>query len=249
LKDRLKHSRVLRGPRLRSCVRAARRARRRFYEWIGSDRYSHPAAHDLDRKLAEYLPHHDGVFIEAGAYDGYYESNTYWFERRRGWTGLLVEPIPELASEARRQRPRTRVVECALIPFDSNLETVTMRYGGPMSLVPGAQVNDAADREHARTGAEGMRREVYEVTVPARTLTSVLDECGIHEVDLLSLDVEGYEASVLRGLDLTRHAPRFIVVEALDEDHQRPDIEAVLGGYYAHEARLSVRDHLYRRLF
>jgi hypothetical protein len=124
-----------------------------------------------------------------------------------------------------------------------------MRYGGPMSLVPGAQVNDAADREHARTGAEGMRREVYEVTVPARTLTSVLDECGIHEVDLLSLDVEGYEASVLRGLDLTRHAPRFIVVEALDEDHQRPDIEAVLGGHYAHEARLSVRDHLYRRLF
>lgn len=33
-----------------------------------------------------------GFFIEAGAFDGEYLSNTLFFELNRNWTGLLVEP-------------------------------------------------------------------------------------------------------------------------------------------------------------
>ena len=33
----------------------------------------------------------NGFFIEAGAWDGEYLSNTLFFERNRNWTGLLVE--------------------------------------------------------------------------------------------------------------------------------------------------------------
>ena len=33
----------------------------------------------------------DGFFIEAGAWDGEYLSNTLFFERERNWAGLLVE--------------------------------------------------------------------------------------------------------------------------------------------------------------
>lgn len=44
----------------------------------------------------------------------------------------------------------------------------------------------------------------YQVEVPARTLSSVLDELGVsREIDLLSLDVEGAELEALRGLDLS----------------------------------------------
>ena len=35
-----------------------------------------------------------GFFIEAGADDFEYESNTLFFEMKYGWTGLLVEPNP-----------------------------------------------------------------------------------------------------------------------------------------------------------
>ncbi|XP_037793352.1 uncharacterized protein LOC119588781 [Penaeus monodon] len=35
-----------------------------------------------------------GFFLEAGALDGYYQSNTFFLERDLGWTGLLVEPNP-----------------------------------------------------------------------------------------------------------------------------------------------------------
>ena len=97
---------VLRAqPQVHAGVRAAKRARRRAFETLGSDRYSHPAYDDLDRKLAVYLPESGGTFVEAGAFDGYWGSNTYWFERFRDWSGVLVEPLPEMAGRARRERP------------------------------------------------------------------------------------------------------------------------------------------------
>ena len=38
----------------------------------------------------------DGFFIEAGAFDGETFSNTLFFELKQNWTGLLVEPNPDV---------------------------------------------------------------------------------------------------------------------------------------------------------
>src|SRR5437588_12223158 len=75
--------------------------RRGLFEQFGSDRYSHLALNDLDRKLSKYLDYRSGTFIEAGANDGLKQSNTYWFERFRNWRGILVEAVPEKAEECR----------------------------------------------------------------------------------------------------------------------------------------------------
>src|SRR5262245_53916520 len=99
---------------------------RRLAETVGSDRYSHVALNDLDRKLARYLDYHDGFFVEAGANDGIRQSNTYWFERFRGWRGILVEGVPELVAAARRNRPGARVFEAALVANDS-IRSVKMK--------------------------------------------------------------------------------------------------------------------------
>src|SRR5579859_3629901 len=53
-----------------------------------------------------------GVFVEVGAYDGIASSNTYGFEQE-GWTGLCVEPDPEIASRCRQNR-RCRTLQCAI---------------------------------------------------------------------------------------------------------------------------------------
>jgi FkbM family methyltransferase len=182
-----------------------------FERW-GSDRYSHPAENDLDRKLARYLPEYGGVFVEAGAYDGYLSSNTYWFERFRGWTGVLIEALPELADRARKERPRSRVFQCALVPANYEEAWVTMRYGASMSVVLHSWADTDQELEHARTGARVHHGEMCEVQVPARSLTDVLSKAGITDIDLMTLDVEGYEAQALRGLDLSRHCPRFLLI-------------------------------------
>ncbi len=67
----------------------------------------------MDRKLQAYLPD-GGFFIEAGAYDGFRQSTTYYLEKFRGWRGLLVEPIPELARAASKERS-VPVINAALV--------------------------------------------------------------------------------------------------------------------------------------
>jgi FkbM family methyltransferase len=215
---------------------------------MGSDRYSRPSLGHLEPELAKLLPHRDGVFVEAGAYDGYWQSNTYWLERFRGWTGVLVEPVPELAALARRERPRSQVYQCALVDPDDHGDTVRLLYGGTMSLLEGTSQSMAADREHALRGAEIARQQYRELSVPARTLTDVLTEARLGQIDLLSLDVEGREASVLRGLDLDVHAPRVLLVEMLDEERNRPEIEELLNKRYRYGMKISFHDHVYLRI-
>ena len=38
----------------------------------------------------------NGFFIEAGAWDFTTSSNSLWYELKHNWTGLLIEPIPEM---------------------------------------------------------------------------------------------------------------------------------------------------------
>lgn len=194
------------------------RARRATCEALGIGRYSWMALNGLDRKIARHLDRAGGVFIEAGANDGVNQSNTYYFERMRGWTGLLVEPVPALAAECRRNR-RAKVVEAALVAEDIPGATVEIHVAGLMSTVAGALGDEATTQRHIETGlaVQGLRRQ-ESLLVPARTLSAVIDEVGLRQpIDLLSLDIEGGEAAALCGLDFHRHAPRWICVEARDE--------------------------------
>lgn len=234
----------LREPVLKARKAAARRRRRRA-EARGDDRLSRPALHELDRKLDAIINLDGGFFVEAGGNDGFTQSNTYWLERFRGWRGVLVEPMPELAAEARLERPGTPVIQAALVAPDHDGATVRMVFGDLMTTVAGTHDGDEAGWTSA--GLALGWRDPREEDVPARTLSDILDEVGAPEIDLLSLDVEGYEATALRGLDLDRHAPRFLVIEMHDIDVMRSEIEEVLGDGYVFGERLSPVDVLYVR--
>ncbi len=233
----------LRHPAVRSAGlgawRAVKRAWRHQAERVGSERHSRPAVDDLDRKLAPYLPD-GGVFVEAGANDGYRASNTYYLERFRGWGGALVEPIPDLAKSAARERPRSHVVNAALVARTYTSPTIEVRYGGAYSATAGTEDFDDP------TIGESADVPSYVVEVPARTLSSVLDEAGISHVDFLSLDVQGYEEDVLRGLDFERHAPDLALIEIVNPA-ERQAIEAILGPNYSEIEQLTRYDYLYRK--
>ncbi len=229
----------------RSAGRLQRQRRRRL-ERRGDATLSRPALFGMDVKLAELLGD-GGYFVEAGANDGYTQSNTYYLERFHGWRGLLVEPAPQLHREAVAERPAADVVRAALVPPESAGSEITLRFAGLMSLVAGARGSDAADSEWVASAFTRGERDVRSFTAPGRTLTELLDSVGAPEVDLLSLDLEGYEPQALQGLDLERRAPRWLLVEAHDEA-ARAAIEAVLGDrYVVADERFSQWDVLYRR--
>lgn len=192
------------------------------------------------RALRRYLPA-QGFFVEAGANDGIAQSNTSGLETWAGWRGLLVEPIPALAERCRRNRPKSLVEPCALVSADYAEPTVELWDCNLMSLVRGSRP-EIEEREHLRKGESYQGVTSTLVTAPARTLSALLDHHDVSKVDFLSLDLEGYELSALQGLDLVRHAPRFLLIEAGD----RPEIQSFLGPLYRPVATLG-DDTLFQR--
>ncbi len=201
------------------------------------------ALNRLDHKLDAIMRLRNGMFVEAGANNGKSQSNTLFLERCRGWKGILVEPIPELYEACRTYRTKCRVFNAALVSDDYPSDTIQMEYCNLMSLVSGAMKTEGADADHIARGAEVQGVQPYTLTVPARTLSSILDDAGIQQIDLLSLDVEGFEGSALRGLDLDRHAPTYILVEQRFPE----EIESYLGSRYEAIGDLSHHDRLYCR--
>lgn len=212
-------------------------ARRRLFEAAGSSRYSKPGHNDIDVILQRYLPA-TGTFLEAGANDGYTWSNTYYLERFKGWRGVLVEGIPALSEECRRLRSRSVVHNCALVEHGFPGDSVTMTYSDLRSLIAGS------DPDMERLALEDA--DTYSVEVPARTLDDVLAQSAVGRIDFVSLDLEGFEAAALRGLDLDRHRPSWLLVEVAGGGG-RPAVEQVLAGRYEAVAELSPVDVLYRR--
>jgi Methyltransferase FkbM domain len=70
----------------------------------------------------------------------------------------------------------------------------------------------------------------------------LVDERGLTRIDFLSLDVEGYEDHVLKGVDFSRHPPTYICVEA----RHRSAVEQVLLTNYTVVEQLTDMDVLYR---
>jgi FkbM family methyltransferase len=197
---------------------------------------------DLDQKLEKYLDFDGGTFVEAGANDGVNQSNSFYFEAKRGWRGMLVEPIFQRAEECRRLRPHAVVEHAALIPAGSEHRLTTLRYANLMSVVKGGMHSSDEEDEHIAAGCNVQAISTYEFSAPTATLSELLEKHRFARIDLLSLDVEGYEASVLRGLDFSRHRPRYILVEA----RYAEEIAAVLSDRYELVAQLSHHDVLYR---
>ena len=62
------------------------------------------AIDNLDKKLKKYLNFKNGFFIECGANDGVNQSNTWYFEKKLNWRGILIEPVPNLFKELKKNR-------------------------------------------------------------------------------------------------------------------------------------------------
>lgn len=241
IKDRTRTLPIIGRPEVRRALKARRRG---AFERFGSDRFSRLATHGLDELLWHHLDQRGGTFVEAGAHDGVTYSNTYWLERFQDWTGVLVEPVAEAAQRARSARPGSQVFHAALVE--------PARAGEEVSLVAldlASTVESAFGGDEERMGAHlehGARTQPVAPRVeraPGMTLSSILDAAGVTDIDLLSLDVEGSEVAALQGLDLTRHRPRFILVEVLDPADRDP-IAACLGEGYVDHGRVTPQDHL-----
>lgn len=206
--------------------------RAQIFESIGLYRYSQPSIGGLGAAMAARLPGR-GVFLEVGANDGYSQSNTYFLERARAWTGILIEPLPSLYARCRKLRRSAFCVQAACVGSAVEGATVELVDRDLMSVTLGQQ--DAGE-EAARIGGRRVT-----VQVPARTLSDIIDDSPFEHVHFMSIDVEGAEVSLLTGLDLQRHAPDWLLIESAHPEQ----VTSALGPHMRLVDKLSHHDYLY----
>ena len=158
----------------------------------------------LDKKLDILFNHKtNGFYIELGAFDGITQSNTCFFEFNRNWKGLLIEPSKCSFDLCCKNRPNSIVVNCCCVSNTYNYTTILGDFNSKlMSSVNGKRLQS---------------NELIEAK--AMTLERILDENKIYEeIDFLSLDTEGYELSVLQGLNLDKYRPKYLLIEIYSND-------------------------------
>lgn len=203
----------------------------------------------LDEKLRDYIDLKPSYYIEIGANDGVTQSNSLTLELCFGWRGLLIEPSEASFRRLKRSRSSRRnfLLRAACVSRDYRNSTVDLIYSNLMSVVPGLESDVADARRHAQQGEQFLKpgEQVKAETAPAITLDAALELARAPKnIGLLSLDVEGAEIEVLKGLSLDRYRVDWILVECRDFK----TMNAYLSQFdYRLEGTLSSHDFLFRR--
>ena len=173
-----------------------------------------------DRALYELLFENmsrPGVYLDVAANHYKRISNTYFYDRCLGWRGLCVEPNPIYHEELRAHRTCSLVPTCASDKVeDVTITLPTHPWVGGLGGVNGGRLHEFR-RAIPRRQRESVTRNM--------TCSRVGDELrshGIHRIDLFSLDVEGFEAPVLRGIDFCRVHVAHVLCEAGCAEVLRP---------------------------
>jgi FkbM family methyltransferase len=208
-------------------------------------RFRYFSLNDLDKKLEKYLDFDNGYFVELGANDGVNQSNTLFFERFRGWKGILIEPFQTNYEQLIRNRSSTNFFKnAACVGPTYTKPTVELAYSNLMTSTLGVNSDIKDPVGHAKQGAKFWGGNTFVFEAIARTLNSILIEANAPTlIDLLSLDVEGIELEILKGVDHEKFRFRYICVESREFDELQ---EYLHSQKYSYVVSLSAHDYLFK---
>lgn len=201
--------------RARRRARAARRQRR--------DR----AGHRLLEAFADSHP--KAVFIEIGANDGEREDHLAPFIRRRGWSGVMVEPVPEVFERLRRNYAGAEGValeNAAISDHDgrASFHTLVADGTGDGPAIDGADMFGSLSPGAVEAIAQAFPdhpRRIETIEVPCLSFESLCRKHGVEGADVLVIDTEGHDHEILRQIDFDRIRPRIVVYEYC---HLEPEV-------------------------
>ncbi|KAF2350498.1 Methyltransferase FkbM [Trinorchestia longiramus] len=155
------------------------------------------------------------LFLEAGAYDGEFLSNTLLLEKTYGWRGVLVEPGRDSFLKLLSKHRKAWAINACLStnPYPSQESFSNMEATGKVDFIanpsPGAAPNvntmtntgKASSRlsQYINASDEALRVSGHEV-VQCLPLYSIVRALNINHIHFFSLDVEGAEMSILHTI-------------------------------------------------
>ena len=144
-----------------------------------------------------------GFFVECGALDGEHLSNSLFFERRRNWTGLLIEAN---ALQFKQLLGKNRKVLSLNACLNTENKTAVRMFDTMPEV--GGVVKEMVP-QHKKT----INSKWAKVEVQCFPFYSVMKAINRTHIDLLSLDVEGAELGILKTIPFSDLIIDVILVE------------------------------------
>jgi len=163
-----------------------------------------------------FLDVSDGIFVDVGAARPDYLSVSALF-RSKGWKVLAIEPNP--AYEEHYQRLGLEILPFACGDHDEDgVDFVVVNSHG--ASYEGGNVSYESWSSLSIKDSYANLKSDYDVTnikVSLRRLDSIIKTYAPEatEIDLISIDIEGWELDALSGLDFNVYKPRVLIVENL----------------------------------
>ncbi len=139
-----------------------------------------------------------GKYMEIGAYHPSRLSNVYKFYKK-GWTGIVVEPNPEVKDLFNKLRPKDKFYNLGISDRKGTINYYQF-------LIPA--LNTFSKYEADKNIKNGHKLEKI-IKVKTKIITD-LEETNI---DFLSVDTEGFDEKILKSWNWKKCRPRAVCVE------------------------------------
>jgi len=189
---------------------------------------------DVDKIVRDELfpSKNDGVLVEVGAARPDYLSIGESF-RKLGWRVIGIEPNPRFAAMHRALGNEVYEYACSVIEQD-DVDFQIISATEPIAMMDGSISDESFSslkiRGEYAVMFEKLRSKfsIQTIKVKVRKLDTILrDIAKVGKVDVVSIDVEGWERECLMGLQAYR--PRVIIVENLFDTNLTAELLAARG--------------------
>jgi FkbM family methyltransferase len=160
----------------------------------------------------------NGVFVDVGAHDGETLNNTLFFEEERGWSGINVEPIPDVFEKLEARRPHCINVCCAVDETSGTAEFL-LNTGYTEMLSGLHNQYNSSHKKRIETEIQTYGGTSTVIQVPTRRLDEIFKEHKIDHVHYLSIDVEGAERSVLKSINFKK-----VFIDVIEFEDNYPNV-------------------------
>ena len=158
----------------------------------------------------------DGFFVDLGAYNPLKYSNTMKFYVK-GWRGVNIDARPGSMKEFNKLRPEDINVEAAISP--DGKQAVYYEFSEPTANT----FDSRAAEESLKLGLTMTGKHVLDTYTVNELFEKYIPEG--QKIDLLDIDVEGFDSMIVQQLDWDKYHPSIVMIEtSVDSDNIIPEI-------------------------
>lgn len=163
-----------------------------------------------------------GYYIDVGANDPVIDSVTKLFYDK-GWHGINIDPIKHHITTLNKQRPRDINLQIGIADKPGRLMFREYVNGDGLSTF-----ETKMQKQYEVSNGNFSTEKFKDYIVKIKTLKQVITENHVRHIHFMKIDVEGFEAAVIKGNDWVRYRPELLCVEA---NHIQEDWRPILKRY------------------